>query len=179
VVRNAVYQAATQDTDRLSILGSKLDDAISFFMDIRSRYDFEIAFFEARAKKSLSADQLSELMVQAQRNAFKNGLVRYHPLFWASKLHFYLTGAPFYNFPYTVGFLFSSGVFARAEAEGPAYTDRYIALLRDTGSMTTEDLARKHLGVDLTQPDFWETGVDIALADVDKFVELARKTTGR
>jgi oligoendopeptidase F len=178
VVRNAVYQAATQDSDRLSILASKLDDAVSFFMDIRSRFDFEISFFEARAKKSLSADQLSELMLQAQRNAFKNGLAQYHPLFWASKLHFYLTAAPFYNFPYTVGFLFSSGVFARAQAEGPAFADRYIALLRDTGSMTTEELARKHLGVDLTQPDFWETAADLALADVDEFVELARQAAG-
>jgi oligoendopeptidase F len=75
--------------------------------------------------------------------------------------------------------LFSSGVFARAEAEGPAFADRYIDLLRDTGSMTTEDLARKHLGVDLTQDDFWETAVDHALVDVDEFVELAGQTTGR
>ena len=44
--------------------------------------------------------------------------------------------------------------------------------------MNTEDLARTHLGVDLTQPDFWESAVDRALADVDEFVALAEQIAG-
>jgi oligoendopeptidase F len=144
-------------------------------MNIRARFDFELAFFEQRARKHLSVDELSELMVSAQKRAYKNGLARYHPLFWASKLHFYITQAPFYNFPYTFGYLFSNGVYAQAQAEGAAFHDRYVALLRDTGSMTTEGLARTHLGVDLTQPEFWETAVDRVLADVDEFTALVTK----
>jgi oligoendopeptidase F len=134
-----------------------------------------LAFFEQRAKKHLSVDELSELMVSAQKTAFKDGLDRYHPLFWASKLHFYITQAPFYNFPYTFGYLFSNGVYAQALAEGPAFHDRYVALLRDTGSMTTEELGHTHLGVDLTKSEFWETAVDRVLADVDKFTALLEK----
>jgi oligoendopeptidase F len=176
IVRNAVYRSATTDSDRLSLLAAKLDDAVGYMMDIRSRFDFEMAFFRERAKTALSVEELSVLMEQAQRTAFKDGLGQYHPLFWASKLHFYYTSAPFYNFPYTFGFLFSNGVFAQAEAEGSAFTDRYIALLRDTGSMTTEQLAKEHLGVDLTRPDFWETAVERVLADVDEFVALAART---
>jgi oligoendopeptidase F len=176
IVRNAIYHSATTDSDRLSILGAKLDDAIGYFMDIRSRFDFEMAFFTERKKRALSVDELSTLMEKMQRTAFKDGLAQYHPLFWASKLHFYMTSAPFYNFPYTFGFLFSNGVFAQAEAEGSAFIDRYVALLRDTGSMTTEQLAHKHLGVDLTKPEFWETAVDRVLVDVDEFVELAART---
>ena len=38
--------------------------------------------------------------------------------------------------------------------------------------MNTEDLARTHLGADLTQPEFWENAVDRVLADVDEFVAL-------
>ena len=45
-----------------------------------------------------------------------------------------------------------------------------VALLRDTGSMDTEALARKHLGVDLTRPAFWEETVDAAIKDVGEFV---------
>ncbi len=173
LVRDAGLQAATSDNERMSILDTKLADAASFLMNIRGRFDFEMAFFKERAKKSLSVNDLSALMVQAQKIAFKDGLATYHPLFWASKLHFYITAAPFYNFPYTFGFLFSNGVYARARAEGAAFKDNYIALLRDTGSMSTEDLAQTHLGVDLTQPEFWETAIDRVLADVDEFVRLA------
>jgi pepF/M3 family oligoendopeptidase len=176
VVRDASFKAAPDNRERLSILGAKLNDAASYLMNIRARFDFERAFFEQRAAKNLSVDELNELMLSAQKTAFKDGLADYHPLFWASKLHFYITRAPFYNFPYTFGYLFSNGVYAQALAEGAAFNERYVALLRDTGSMTTEELAQTHLGVDLTQPDFWEAAVGRVLADVDDFVRLVDKT---
>lgn len=172
IVTNASLEAAADEQERLSILGSKLNDAASHFMNIRARFDFEREFFKQRSKKQLSVDDLSELMVNAQKTAYKDGLAQYHPLFWVSKLHFYITRAPFYNFPYTFGYLFSNGLYAHALTEGTSFTDRYIALLRDTGSMSTEDLAQTHLGVDLTRPNFWETAVDRVLADVDRFVAL-------
>jgi len=175
VAREASYRATTDDRERLSLLGLKLSDAAGFLMNIRARFEFELAFFEQRAKKHLSVAELSELMLAAQQTAFKEGLAQYHPLFWASKLHFYITQAPFYNFPYTFGYLFSNGVYAQAMAEGPAFYDRYVALLRDTGSLTTEELARTHLGIDLTRPEFWATAVDRVLADVDEFGELVAK----
>ena len=178
VVRDAFSRAAEGKEERLQVLAAKLDDAVSFLMDIRSRFAFETAFFRERRKRSLGVDELNALMEQAQRSAFKDALERFHPLFWASKLHFYITAAPFYNFPYTVGFLFSSGVYARAEAEGPAFQDAYVALLRDTGRMTTDELARKHLGVDLARPDFWESAVDRVLADIGEFGALAEQAAG-
>jgi oligoendopeptidase F len=142
-------------------------------MNIRCRYEFERAFFAERQKGFVGVETLSELMLAAQKAAYCDGLAEgYHPLFWASKLHFYITRAPFYNFPYTFGYLFSNGVYQQALEEGAAFRERYIALLRDTGSMTTEALARAHLGVDLTQADFWESALDRVLADVDGFVGL-------
>jgi oligoendopeptidase F len=38
--------------------------------------------------------------------------------------------------------------------------------------MSTEALAKTHLSIDLTRPEFWETTVDRILAEVDKFVSL-------
>ena len=72
-------------------------------------------------------------------------------------------------------FLFSSGIYDRAIQEGRSFASKYVALLRDTGSMDTEALVQKHLGVDLTQPDFWEAAVSRVLEDVDPFVELAAR----
>lgn len=175
VVNHAGLASAGSDQERLSILGTRLNDATTFLMNIRARFDFERAFFEKRAKGQLPVAELNALMEAAQRNAYKNGLADYHPLFWASKLHFYNTGAPFYNFPYTFGYLFSTGVYAQAKAEGASFQQRYISMLRDTGSMNTEDLAATHLGVDLTKPAFWQSAVDAALAPIDEFAALAEK----
>lgn len=52
--------------------------------------------------------------------------------------------------------MFSAGIYARAQQEGTAFADKYDDLLRDTGRMTVEELAQKHLGTDLTQPEFWQ-----------------------
>ena len=174
VVADASLKEAADSRERLSLLNQKLDEATAFLMNIRARYDFERAFFKERANGHLSVDALSELMISAQKTAYQHGLAGdgYHPYFWASKLHFYITRAPFYNFPYTFGYLFSNGIYQQALQEGPAFNQRYIALLRDTGSMDTETLAQTHLGLDLTQPDFWEAAVSRVLADVDDFVAL-------
>ena len=178
VVTDAGLRRAEDDRVRLSMLNQKAGDAVMFLMNIRARYDFERAFFRRRKKGNLNVEQLCGLMVEAQKKAFAGALDPdgHDPLFWASKLHFYITRAPFYNFPYTFGYLFSEAVYHRAKEEGPSFVDRYAALLRDTGSMTTEDLARKHLGVDLTGPAFWEETLDRVLRDVDDFVALADKT---
>ena len=115
-----------------------------------------------------------ELMLEAQKTAFGNALESYHPLFWASKQHFYLSGLPFYNFPYTFGYLFSFGLYALAK-ESKNFEDKYCALLRDTGCMSVEELATKHLGVDLTEKtSFWDSAVNLALEDAKKFINTKK-----
>lgn len=64
------------------------------------------------------------------------------------------------------------GIYAYANKQGKNFEEQYIALLRDTASMSSEDLAQKHLGVDLTKPDFWQAGIDQVLKDIDEFMLL-------
>jgi oligoendopeptidase F len=141
-------------------------------MNIHARFLFETRFYEKRRAGMVSHEELSELMEEAQHDAYCGAVGKLHPHFWASKLHFYLTDVPFYNFPYTFGFLFSSGIYALAKQEGPAFAQRYVSLLRDTGRMTVEELAVKHLGVRLDEPGFWRQAVALSSADVRTFLEL-------
>lgn len=172
IVSSAAIRSAVSREEKVALLGSWLDNVVALLMNIHARFLFETRFYERRAKGLLSVAELNVLMEEAQRESYADGLETYHPLFWASKGHFYLTDQPFYNFPYTFGFLFSAGVYARAVAEGPAFEDRYAALLRDTGRMTTEELALRHLGADLTRPDFWEDALSVVLGDVEEFLRL-------
>ncbi len=175
LVIDAALEQATDPQEKLMLLDQKLQAAYTMFTDIRCRFLFDKAFYAERRNGIVQKDRLVEIMIDSQKRAFAGMLDEsgYHPLFWCSKLHFYFTDVPFYNFPYTFGYLFSGGVYDRAKKEGPAFADKYRALLADTGCMTTEDVARKHLGVDLTQEDFWEDAVNRQLTEVDAFVELA------
>jgi len=175
LVSDALLGRAASDEATLGLLDERLQNAVSFFMNIRARFLFETRFYARRPQGMLDADELNELMTEAQREAFGDALGTWHPHFWASKLHFYLTDVPFYNFPYTFGYLFSTGLAAVGEAEGPSFARRYDRLLEDTAVMTVEELAAKHLGVDLRRGGFWQAAVRRAVADVDRFVGLAAR----
>jgi len=175
IVADAAVKNAQNGAERLALIAEKAERGIAMFMNIHARFIFECDFYEERKQGMLSVERLNALMTEAQQKAYHNALGSWHPTFWASKLHFYATSQPFYNFPYTFGFLFSSGVYARALAEGPAFEQRYVELLRDTGRMRVEELAKRHLGVDLTQPEFWQSAVEITVADAKEFLRLTAK----
>ena len=177
LVTDAALDEASGREEKLSLVDKKIQEHLAMFCNIRCRFIFETMFYEERKKGVVPKDRLNELMVEAQKEAFGDILTAdgYHPLFWASKLHFSETGVPFYNFPYTFGHLFAGGIYDRAKKEGPAFSNAYKALLADSGSMSCEDLAEKHLGVDLAGDAFWNDAVGRALKDVDLFIELARK----
>ncbi|KLU39102.1 MAG: M3 family oligoendopeptidase [Limnochordia bacterium] len=172
VVADAAIRTAQSKDERLALLDNKIGQAAAMFMNIYARFLFETRFYERRKKGLVSAAELNQLMEEAQREAYADGLKSYHPHFWASKLHFYITGVPFYNFPYTFGYLLSQGIYGRALQEGPSFAHAYRGFLQDTGRMTVEELARTHLGEDLTKQDFWERAVQTSLADVEKFLDL-------
>lgn len=175
VVADATVKNASTKSEHLTLLEDKISRSIAFFMNIHSRFLFETRFYEERKTGLVSVERLNELMTQAQKDAYCDSLGEYHPHFWASKLHFYITGVPFYNFPYTFGYLFSMGIYALAIEEGPSFEKKYINLLRDTGRLRVEELAMKHLNVDLTKPEFWQGAVDLVASDVDEFLKLTAK----
>lgn len=174
IVSDAAVQNAKDEDEKLALLEDKIQRSVALLMNIHARYLFETRFYEERKKGMVSKARLNELMEQAQKEAYLDSLDKYHPTFWGSKLHFFITGVPFYNFPYTFGYLFSLGIYAQAVKEGKGYEKKYMAMLEDTGSMTVEELAEKHLGVDLTKRDFWEEGVKLCIKDVEEFMEMTK-----
>lgn len=175
IVSDATIQSSQSKEEKIKLLDEKIGRGATMMTNIHARFLFEDAYYTERQKGFVSADRLKELMLEAQKEAYQNSLTSYHPMFWAAKLHFYITGVPFYNFPYTFGYLFSQGIYAHfLNEKGNAEKD-YIDLLRDTASMTTEDLAEKHLNVDLTQPDFWQNSIDLLIQDIDQFLELTKE----
>ena len=172
IVSDAAVNEAADNEEKITMLETKIQGTIAFFMNIHARFLFETRFYEERREGFVSAERLNELMEEAQREAYCGALDEYHPHFWASKLHFYISSVPFYNFPYTFGYLFSLGIYQKALEEKDGFEEKYIALLKDTGSMTVEDLAIKHLNEDITKTDFWESAIRSCVKDIELFLEL-------
>jgi oligoendopeptidase F len=163
---------ASSPADRLSVAWQQASDAASFLLNIPMRFRFEQEFYQLRSTKMFSPTEFSELMEESWRHFYRDTLSEMNPLFWCSKLHFHISSLSFYNFPYTFGYLFSLGVYARRKTMGEDFYPAYVALLRDTGVMTAEDVARKHLGVDLTQPEFWNGAIEIVTGHIKGFEKV-------
>ncbi|NKB66289.1 MAG: hypothetical protein GKR89_04440 [Candidatus Latescibacteria bacterium] len=159
---------------KAAILDMEIGHGAAFLLDIPVRYEFEKAFYEERANGEVGVTRLRELMAENQRRLFGPVLEEggEDPYFWASKLHFYITGVTFYNFPYTFGFLLSRGLFAQFKKEGPDFLGRYEDFLRYTGSGTAEEVARQTIGCDLEATDFWIQAIDTLEAPLDQLEAL-------
>ncbi|MEQ8821220.1 MAG: M3 family oligoendopeptidase [Sumerlaeia bacterium] len=176
ILNNAIIaDESTPQPLRLQLLNAVLDDAATFLLDIHMRYTFEKALYTERAEGEVSVSRLKAMMIEAQREVFGDILAEdeMDPMFWASKLHFYITGVTFYNFPYTFGYLFSRGLFALAKKEGPSFLPRYEELLRLTGNDTAENVALRSIGADLKGREFWQGAIDTIREDLARFEELA------
>lgn len=143
------------------LLDQEMLRAHAYLINIPMRYEFEKAFYTERASGEVSVSRLSGLMNEAQQKLYGDTLLDggTDPMFWASKMHFFISGISFYNFPYVFGYLLSQALFARFKAEGPSFLPRYESFLSMTGSATCEDVVKQSLGEDITQPEFWATAL--------------------
>ena len=178
LVRDALLERASSQQQRLDIMWEEMSAFTAFLLNIPTRYEFERAFYDARAERPLRPQELKDMMSAAWTSWYGDALAEPDPLFWASKLHFYISGLSFYNFPYLFGYLFSLGVYAQRDRFGADFYERYVALLRDTGRMTAEDLAAHHLGVALDEPVFWQNTIAAIGERVDAFEALLDEIDG-
>ena len=174
VVMNAALDEATDREVKLGLLESQLQDTTQIMCDIMSRYWFETAVFEKAKEGFAFADELCEMMREAQKRGYGDGLDpdTLHPYMWVCKSHYYSSGLSFYNWPYAFGGLFAAGLYAQYRKEGEAFLPKYRALLKATTVASVEDVA-KMADIDLGDVNFWRSSLEIFKARVEQFLELA------
>ncbi len=138
VAMNAAISMEKDPIARRALIENQLQDATQIICDIYSRYLFETAVFENRENEFMFADRLCELMIEAQKKAYGDGLdhEHLHPYMWCCKSHYYSGHLSFYNFPYAFGGLFARGLYAKYLKEGPSFVPLYKKLLKATGTTT-------------------------------------------
>lgn len=177
VVGNALLEKAETPEEKFSILWGEAESAATFLLNIPARYRFEEELNIRRKEGKLSASEIDEMMVNAWGRYYGNALSSKEKLgvFSQSKLHFYLTGISFYNWPYSFGYLFALGVYAEYErTEDPKLFPRiYSDLLRDTGRMNVETVVQKHLHSRIDQETFWRNAIGVAKRKLDQLEEVS------
>lgn len=165
--------------ERAFLIEQSVTHAPSYLLNIPVRFEFESRFYEERKNGTVPVSRIKALMVEAQREVYGDTLAPggEDPWFWASKLHFFIPGVSFYNFPYTFGFLLSQALFQEFRREGPAFLGRYETFLRLTGSATCEEVVQQSLGRDLRDPQFWADAIRGLMPRVDDYAAIVAART--
>jgi pepF/M3 family oligoendopeptidase len=171
-----IMEAAIKEAEgreKIALIESQLQDITQIICDIYSRYLFETEVFEKSKTGFLFADELKEMMLAAQKQAYGDGLDHdyLHPYMWVLKGHYYSESRSFYNFPYAFGGLFARGLYEKYKVEGEAFVPKYRALLKATTVMSVEDAA-KQAEINLEDPQFWRTSLKTVEDLINEFVSL-------
>jgi oligoendopeptidase F len=133
---------------------------------------FEDAVHTARREEGeLSPERFEELWLEAQQRLFGDSVdTEGYGTWWSYIPHF--IGTPGYVYAYAYGFLFALSIFRKYEIEGDALVEPYFDVLRAGGSQPPEELAAK-VGLDLTDPGIWASGIDALASELDEAEALA------
>lgn len=171
VMKNVIAEATPEE--KASLLESELQDTTQIIVDIYSRFLFEKAVFEARDEQFLFSKDLEVLMLDAQKQAYGDGLDHsvLHPFMWVCKPHYYSADLSYYNFPYAFGGLFAKGLYALYLEKPEGFVEKYKAMLAATTVGTVEETA-SFMGVDITKKEFWAKALGLVEQQIEEFIEL-------
>ena len=159
---------------RLNLLAGRIEDSIAtVFRQIAMNRFEDAVHTERRETGELSPERLEELWRASQTQLFADSVeLDGYGTWWSYIPHF--MGSPGYVYAYAYGFLFALAIFRKYELEGDSMVDPYLEVLRAGGSRPPEELAQI-VGLDLTDPRIWESGIDALEAELDEAEVLANE----
>ncbi len=172
IVLGRLLEQAADDSERLSLLGSSLDGAVgAVFRQVAMNRFEDRVHRERRESGELSVDSFAAAWTDTQTEMLGDSvdLSDGYSSWWSYVPHFIAT--PGYVYAYSYGHLLALSVYSRYEAEGDAFVESYLDLLRAGGSLPPEGLG-EIVGVDLTDPGFWNAGLDL----IERQLERAEQT---
>ena len=158
---------------RLAMLCNQCEDAFSTVFRQVAFNRYEDAVHTARRKEGeLSVDQLGELFQSSLQPMFGDALTltEQHKVWWSYVGHFLHT--PGYVYAYAFGNLLALSVYHRYLEKGPSFVEEYLEFLAAGGSTRPDELVRR-IGMDITDPGFWDAGLRILEGMVTEVERLA------
>lgn len=173
VFQDLLSREADRDV-RLAMLTQKIEDSFATVFRQVSMNRFEQAIHTARRSEGeLTTSQFSELWLQAQQSMFSDSVTMTddYGLWWSYITHF--IAVPGYVYAYSFGNLLVLALYARYQTVGPDFAPAYLDMLA-AGRSDWPDAIMKPLGVDLTDPRFWDQGLQM----LDEMVREAEGLAG-
>jgi oligoendopeptidase F len=175
VTFSKLLEAEHDPERRLGLMLGRIDDAIASIFRQVAMNRFEDAIHNQRRDAGeLSEEDINSAWLRTQREMLGPAVEvsENYGIWWSYIPHF--IGVPGYVYAYAFGNLLALAIYQRAMEEGPGFAPRYFDLLAAGGSASPEELTSK-IGVDLSEPAFWQGGLSQISALVDEAEQLSEK----
>ena len=158
--------------ERRSLLVSKVDDMINTVIRQIAFYEFEQTIHQKRRKSELSAEDISAVWVETQREALGDSvnLDTVIKPFWGYISHFIHT--PFYVYAYAFGDCLVNSLYAVYETGYLDFSSLYLDLLKAGGTKRHSELL-KPFNLDAKDPLFWQKGLDVVAGFIDELERIS------
>ncbi|MGI8413822.1 MAG: M3 family oligoendopeptidase [Solirubrobacteraceae bacterium] len=173
LVFERLLAGAQSDEERLGLLAERIDDAIATVFRQMAMNRFEhLVHTRRRGEGELSAERIGELWTETQAELFGDSveMTSGYQIWWSYIPHFINT--PGYVYAYAYGQLLALSAYRRYLEEGESFVPRYLELLSAGGSRSPEQLG-KIVGIDLTDPGFWDAGLGLVEEQLSSAEQLA------
>jgi oligoendopeptidase F len=146
---------------RLALLAENLQDTIAtVFRQVAMNRFEDLVHTARRTEGELSVERFGELWSESQAELLGDSveITDGYRSWWSYIPHF--IGSPGYVYAYAYGQLLALSVYDRYEQRGAEFVPQYLELLAAGGSRSPQELGAI-VDVDLADPGFWESGLDL------------------
>jgi oligoendopeptidase F len=167
------------DRIKLAMLCNQVESAMAtIFRQVAFNRFEDAAHTRRRTEGELSADQLAEVWQEKLQAMFGDSLslTDEHMAWWSYVEHFIHT--PGYVYAYAFGNLLALSIYRRYQEVGENFVDSYLDFLAAGGSRRPDELVRG-IGMDITDPGFWDAGLKILDGMVSEVERLAGSRSGQ
>ena len=178
IVFGRLLERAETPESRLSLLAESIEGSLAtVFRQIAMNRFEHLAHTERRERGELSLERINGLWIESQEELLGDAVevTEGYGTWWSYVHHF--VSIPGYVYAYAYGQLLALAVYGRYEEEGEAFVPAYLELLSAGGSRSPEELAQI-VGIDLTDPGFWDSGLALVERQLDA-AEAAAREAGR
>jgi oligoendopeptidase F len=173
VVLGRLLERAETPGSRLSLLAEAVEGQIATVFRQVAMNQFEDRVHTARRDEGeLPVERFGDLWTETQAELLGDSveITDGYRSWWSYVPHF--IAAPGYVYAYAFGQLLALSVYRLYTERGEEIVPAYLEMLSAGGSRSPEDLGAI-VGVDLTDPGFWESGLELVEEQVNATVEAA------
>jgi len=172
IVFDYLYERAESKSEKINLLANKIQGAFATIFRQAIFYIFETKIHAHRKEKGeLSTDDFNTYFQTEAQKMFGKGLTltELHKYWWMPILHFYHYN--FYVFTYSFGEALTLALYQKYKSDGKEFVKNYKKALKAGGSLTPKEITTM-MGVDISDPTFWQKGIDLLKNYVAEFGDL-------